>query len=368
MPRLTRLPEGGEEATSTSTLGVVRRALFHTLPMKSLTTASAPGLYGVRPRILTYRPSKVPHLEMFGNAGGMTMGVLFDKLLWFQAVVCAVIAISIAETTRPYNLNHTPEDGDLDEHAERLEAVKVVESSMSTLVAFLLGGFVSNVIGTWKERRTNYASLIGTMRNLLLNLSSFISHTPGMGEELSEAQLSLIRTSRPTLGRYVLLACELAVLKPRGHMDTEKGFEYLKALGLVTPAEWSAMVPGDRHTSVLTWVQTICVGLRRQGILDKEESSCIADAVSGARAQANDLMASLNRDLPLPYANLVAWLVKFGLLIETMFVAMQYSKFNHLSARTMSVVCVAKIFVLAHILSLSLLAPSDPHYSPSPSS
>ena len=300
MPKLTKLTEGGEDGIPPSGLGRVRHFFFRTLPMAYLTTASAPGLYGVQPRILTYSPSKVPHLEVFGNAGGMTTGVLFNKVLWVQAFICAGFAILIAETT-PKETAKEP----VSEHVERQTAVRVIEASMGTLTAFLLGGFVSNAVGAWKERRTNYASLIGSMRNLLLNLSSFVSHTPGFGEEPSEAQLRLIRESRPTLGRYVLLACELAVLKPRGKMDSEEGFEYLRKIGLVTAAEWSAMVPGDRHTSVLAWVQTICVGLRRQGILDKEESGVIADAVSGARAQANDLMSSLNRDLPLPYANLV---------------------------------------------------------------
>ena len=36
------------------------------------------------------------------------------------------------------------------------------------------------------------------------------------------------------------------------------------------------------------------------------------------RVQANDLMSSLSRDLPMPYTNLVAWLVRLAVLLQTM--------------------------------------------------
>ena len=35
------------------------------------------------------------------------------------------------------------------------------------------------------------------------------------------------------------------------------------------------------------------------------------------RVQANDLMSSLSRDLPMPYTNLVAWLVRLAVLLQT---------------------------------------------------
>ena len=37
--------------------------------------------------------------------------------------------------------------------------------------------------------------------------------------------------TRRTLGRWVMLAFELAVLKARGHMDSELGREYLETNG-----------------------------------------------------------------------------------------------------------------------------------------
>ena len=49
-------------------------------------------------------------------------------------------------------------------------------------------------------------------------------------------------------------------------------------------------------------MQAMVVGLKRRGLIDRENLATIAEAVSNARGQANDLMSSLNRDLPLPCA------------------------------------------------------------------
>ena len=64
--------------------------------------------------------------------------------------------------------------------------------------------------------------LVGSMRNLLVNLSSCVSSTSTSGRAPAGDE-ALVLASRATLGRHVLLACELAVLKPRGHIDTPHG-------------------------------------------------------------------------------------------------------------------------------------------------
>ena len=111
------------------------------------------------------------------------------------------------------------------------------------------------------------------MRNLLVQLSTLVSidDRTSMGVASDAAQRQLIQHTRERLGRYVLMAMELAVLKPRGHMDTPEGRACLDRLGLLAPGEWEAMVAGDRHTTVLCWVQMICVSLRRRGLLHETE-------------------------------------------------------------------------------------------------
>ena len=63
---------------------------------------------------------------------------------------------------------------------------------------------------------------------------------------------------RETLSRWVLLAYELAVLKPRNAMDSDRARDHLKAVGLLEADEWEKMVPGDRHTTVFFWILAKC--------------------------------------------------------------------------------------------------------------
>ena len=60
------------------------------------------------------------------------------------------------------------------------------------------------------------------------------------------------------------------------------------------------MVAGDRHSTVFGWLQALCVALSRRGLVRESELLPICNAISGTRAQANDLMSSLDRDLPYP--------------------------------------------------------------------
>ena len=69
------------------------------------------------------------------------------------------------------------------------------------MTAFVLGGFVLQSVRAWQLRRTNYAALCGSSRNLLVLLAASVPR-----DELA---------ARRALGRWVSLALELAVLKPR---------------------------------------------------------------------------------------------------------------------------------------------------------
>jgi hypothetical protein len=179
---------------------------------------------------------------------------------------------------------------------------------VGTVTAFVLGGFVLQALGAWRERRTNYASLCGTSRNLLVQLAAAIPR--------EEVQV------RAKLGRWVSLALELAVLKARGAMDSEAGRSHLTTNNLLTDDEWEAMVPGDRHTTVLCWILTTAHELQREGLLSDVGTRSISEAVGAMRGQANDLMSSLNRDLPFPYAFVVSFMLQLVILIQALFTAL----------------------------------------------
>ena len=86
------------------------------------------------------------------------------------------------------------------------------KSEFRFLIAFILAGFVATSVSIWRLRRQNYAALCGNTRNLTVLMMSMIDG--------DDDQLTAVRE---TLARWTILAFELAVLKARGHIDSEQG-------------------------------------------------------------------------------------------------------------------------------------------------
>ena len=123
-----------------------------------------------------------------------------------------------------------------------------------------------------------------------------------------------------------MLAFELAMLKAKGIMDAEEGRAHLEARQLLEPDEWAALLPGDRHSMVFWWIQTELVRLARVGKLEREFVATTCTAVSSMRGQANDLMSSLDRDKPYPYASLCGTLVHINLLLMSTSRGVEWAK------------------------------------------
>ena len=295
------------------------------LSRRHLTLAKelSPSFYGSpTERLVTYAPSKVPFLEQ--TLPGGSIGAFTDVWIWAISLACSAAAVAI--------MLLTPRESSKDV-SDILEAIQQTSQAMSTLVAFLVGRFVHLVVTAWMARRASYSSMCNGMRNLLLVLSSCVSVSDTGGIELPASHREAVRRSRTLLGRYVLLASELAVLKPRGHLDSDRGRAHLEALELLRAGEWEAMVKGDRHTSVLGWIHAGCVDLHRRGLLETAHLEPICGAVVAARTLSNDLMSSSRRDLPLPYANLVAWLVRMAVLLQTIVVGLEMHQMDNLSSK-----------------------------------
>lgn len=188
--------------------------------------------------------------------------------------------------------------------------------SFQWLIAFVLSGYVTASVAAWGRRRTNYASLCGNARNLNILLSSLVPLDKSNKE---------LHASRKTLGRWVMLAFELAMLKARGNMDSEAGKQYLLSSGLMVKGEWEAMVNGDRHSTVFWWISMKVQRLQVDGYLCAEYVVRISAAVSSMRAQANDLMSSLDRDKPFPYVAICGLLVNCNLLLMCSWRSIEWS-------------------------------------------
>jgi hypothetical protein len=182
------------------------------------------------------------------------------------------------------------------------------------LIAFILAGYVGSSVATWKERRTDYASLCGNTRNLMLNIGTLVPETSKICED-----------PRATCSRWGLLAYELAVLKSRGHMDSLQGKQYLEEYGVLLPGEWELLANGDRHSAALYWCQTLINKMNLNGEMTDNSAIKVCEDISSFRAKANDMMSSLNRDLPFPYVALCGMLVKVNVFIMSSWKAVQWS-------------------------------------------
>jgi len=173
--------------------------------------------------------------------------------------------------------------------------------SLRILSGFILGGFLVSSVNLWRLKRTSYAALCGSTRNLLINICSIIED----------------QTEKAVMSRWVLLGYELAVLKSRGLIDTVHARSYLERYGLVQSDEWERMVNGDRHTTVWFWIQTKANKLKMAKCIDSVEFQIICNAVTLSRDKANDLMSSLDRDHPSPYVFICAFLTNLNLLFKS---------------------------------------------------
>lgn len=181
--------------------------------------------------------------------------------------------------------------------------------ALSTVMAFILAGFISYSVSQWKERRSNYCTVCGANRNLILQISSLVP-CPSPDDDNYEE----VKQERETMERWAVLGYEIAFLKAKGMMDSAAGRAHLESLGLLEVDEWDKMVAGDRHTTVWYWIQQKAVYLTEQGTISSEiRLQTICQAVTEMRAKANDLMSVIDRDIPHAYTFVVGMLVHLTL-------------------------------------------------------
>lgn len=275
-------------------------------------TASAPGVDGEEhPHIITYDPDRTWLFQALLCAKDLT--VCGSPLVWLKHLLGVLYAILLmlilGHTCFPdTEMGEGPACAAGKNHRmcqleDLMQASKV---EFRFLIAFVLAGYVGMTVSMWGTRRQNYASLCGNARNLSIQIASLLSVDGGDVE---------VTQSRITLNRWVMLAYELAVLKPKGLMDAEAGRAYLARLDLLAPGEWEAMVRGDRHSTVFWWIETELVRLCRAGKLEAPFVASLTFHVGSMRGQANDLMSSLDRDKPYAYTSICGVLVTINLWI-----------------------------------------------------
>jgi hypothetical protein len=230
-----------------------------------------------------------------------------------------------------------------------------------------VGGFVTLLVTRWYQRRLYYIALIGNLKALLVIAEGFVAvpHTEISSSSSSfTARAKAASDARRTVARYVVLAFELAMLKQRGHIDTILGREFLEQEQLLLPRsrpipsqyppphhaqhqhqhqhqqhtphhdhvtsssssssgdddvdEWSLMVPGARHLTVLSWLATLFRKCRHAGLLPDGALPELCHLLERARSNSSDMMDRTIYDLPFAYTHLVTILVKLTVIFNAM--------------------------------------------------
>jgi len=185
------------------------------------------------------------------------------------------------------------------------------------LVAFLLGGYVSNMLGKWQRKRGLYGTLIGRTRDAIMKATCLL--TPDLmqtNESVNiEAKQAFADVAKPTIIRYFNLAAELAIMKTRGAMDDENlGRPHLEAHGYLKPGEWELLIPGDRHTTSYFWIGCWFRKCKAHGLIDQHEFALIMESISDCRGVANDMMDMLPNGYPYAYLQIINLLTKIFML------------------------------------------------------
>lgn len=73
--------------------------------------------------------------------------------------------------------------------------------------------------------------------------------------------------------------------------------------------------PGEGHNIVWSWINISITELVEKGYVPPPIASDMNESIRQVRAQANDLMSPISRDLPFPYVAVTGYLVNINLFI-----------------------------------------------------
>jgi hypothetical protein len=194
-----------------------------------------------------------------------------------------------------------------------LSTVKFARTWMTSLVAFVLGGFVTLNVARWSRTRSTYSYLCGKTREHLMVASALVRTNRGDSE--MEDGVDKAHAYRDKIGRYTVLALELTIRRAQGKMDSVQTKTWLQKLGLLSEDEWERMVVCDRHTTVYTWLLAVGHQAAAEGMFGQYEASDMSTSIKAALGAANELIDTHRNPMPLPYVQMVTVLVKSYMLI-----------------------------------------------------
>jgi len=211
-----------------------------------------------------------------------------------------------------------------------------ITSSFLKITSYMMGGYVGFIVAKWMARRTRYIALVGELKAFMVIMSGTIRGT-------SIEKKRMAAECRRTLVRYSMLTLDLAVLKCRGHMDTDRGKQWMIEEGLiVSEKEWDLMVPGARQHSVINWMATLLTKAVNEELLTPQTQAELNALFIPMRSNASDMLDPIMLDVPFPYAHHLAFLVKCVIISHAVYFGTMV--FDSEGERQMGPVIVAAIF------------------------
>ena len=272
-------------------------------------------------KLLTYNPAHMQHMP-----GGLCTP--YNRRLsvwgsWKRHWQTAIIALATAGSALLFDTYCGKEclysDADDSKPSNQLMVVLkydiyYLSNIFLRLSSFVVSAFVVLVVTRWYQRRLYYIALIGNLKAFTVLVMGLLEQperprgTKGVRgmpsppeEELysgpSLEQLQFARQARTTFARYVVAVLEFAILKQRGHMDTEEGFNYMSKEQLVmSREEWDMMVPGARHLTVLNWMTHLMRKCKNAGVLSELDQ--LTNLIERGRSNSSDMLDPTIYDLP----------------------------------------------------------------------
>ena len=263
-------------------------------------------------KIITYDPSRMQHMP-----GGICtpfnrrLSVWGSRSRHWQTILIAIITASTAYVW-DYYLNNGNLDDELGNERENEHLLSVLTNSIEAismvflrLSSYTISAYVMLGVTRWYQRRLYYIALLGNMKAFVVLVMGLLENPEarkGVPEEelhpsCSPRQLKAAHDARCSFARYSVLVLELAMLKQRGHMDSEEGLQFLMKEKLVTSrAEWAMMVSGARHLTILNWMAHLLRRCKNVGILHDLEQ--LTSLIERARSNSSDMLDPTIYDFP----------------------------------------------------------------------
>ena len=169
-------------------------------------------------------------------------------------------------------------------------------SLTTTLLAFLLGGWVARQVLRWRATVDGYQQLITKTRVVL---SAVATHVQSL-------------EIRRALGRYANLAYHLATFAAGGVADDTQAF--LTAEGLLEPGEWERMADGDRYLTVYFWMTALVQQSLEKGLITHHQQRRLEEVIGATQEHADGIAGEVNNSMPMPYVGVVSLFLKLVLI------------------------------------------------------